>query len=465
LIDPIGAIVAIVAAEYLVQQHGALASGWLVIWQLTAGGAFGALGGIAMATVLRRHWVHEDLWNPAVLASVVLFAALSVEYIGGEAGLMTAVAMGVWLGNTGLRELGRLRQFNEEVTVLLLSFLFILLAADLPLAAIADLGWGAVGVVAVLIWVARPASVFLCTLGSELSYAQRAFVAWVCPRGIVAASVAGLFGTLLTDAGQPGGKQLEALVFVTVALTVAIQGLTIGPVAHLLRVDLPSLRGTIIVGADYFGRMLARLLIAFDRQVILIDRNRFLTNRAMKEGLPAFAGDALSVDDLENAGVRYVDAVLAATTNPSLNTLISQRVKENFRLHRVLVIDELENRRADKAHPFPGAFPGLYNCNRKLADGSVVIRDYRVGEGSEAAGRRLAGLDYGDGEFALMLHRRDRVFLASADQCLEVGDQLLCAAPAGSGTTPLEGLTLAREVGATEIEALAEGVEEGQPGN
>jgi len=443
LIDPVGAIVAILAAEYVVQQHEALVSGGLAVWQLLAGGAIGAVAGVAMAAVLRRRWVHPDLWNPTVLASVIFFTVLAEHYVGGEAGLMTAVIQGVWMANTGLRELGRLRQFNEEVTVLLLSFLFVMLAANLPLAAVRDLGWRALAVVAVLIWVARPLAVAVCTAGSDLTWAQRAFVAWVCPRGIVAASVAGLFGILLRQANIEGGSQLEALVFVTVGITVTLQGLTIGPVAHILGVDVPQLRGTIIIGAEQFGRLLARLLVLFERQVVLIDRNPYLCRRAATEGLLAYTADALSEDALENAGARYVDAVLAATANSSLNTLIAQRVKQEFHAQRVLAIEEdtLRASAENPRYPFPGNLPNLHELNRRIGMESVLVQSYHVDDGSPTVGQRLDEIEFGSDEFALLLLRRDRVFIASAEQVLEAGDRVLCIAPRDAALPPPPGLT------------------------
>ena len=433
LIDPIGAIVAIVGLEYVLGNQGVLEMGWLVLGRLALGGAIGAAAAVAMTYVLRKQWVREDLWNPVVLASVLLAATLASR-LSGEAGLMTAVTEGVVMANTGLREMRRLRQFNEEMTVVLLSFIFVLLAADLPLSKVWALGWGALGVVAILVWVARPLSIFICTAGTEMTTRERLFLSWVCPRGIVAVSVAGLFRILLESAQIPGGDRLEPLVFVTVGLTVTVQGLTIGPVARLLRVDVPSLQGTMIVGADLFGRMLARLLTAFERQVVLIDRSGLLCRAAQSEGLSVYNGDALSVDAMEEAGARYVDTVLAATVNAELNTLIAERVRNNFRVERILsVVEEATQQAAEShPHPFPGNFPGPDETNRLLRAGRLNIVEYEIPAAEN--GTRLNDLPYGDGEFAVFLHRRDRIFVASSDQTMSGGDRLLCAVTVQGGS-------------------------------
>jgi NhaP-type Na+/H+ or K+/H+ antiporter len=424
--DPIGAIISIVALEYVLGQRGMWATGSVALVRLLLGAGVGAVAGLGMTVLLRRRWVREELWNPTVLASVLL-AASAASRLSAEAGLMTAVTQGVVMANTGLRELRRLRRFNEEITVVLLSFVFVLLAADLPLSEVQALGWSAVWVVILVIWVARPLAVFTCTVGSELNVRQRLFLSWVCPRGIVAASVAGLFRLLLNQADILGGSRLEALVFVTVALTVAVQGSTIGPVARSLRVDLPSLGGTIIVGAHRFGRLLARLLIAYGRQVVLIDRNREHVRAAQAEGLPVYHGDALSVDVLEEAGARYVDTVLALTTNTELNTLVADRLRDNFRVQRLLVVVDESTRQAhgEQIFPFPGNFSGPDDVNRALRLGRLRIVEYRGPEGAEE--RSVEDLPYGPGEFALFVYKRDKVFFASTGQTLAAGDRLLCA--------------------------------------
>ncbi len=424
--DPIGAVISIVALEYVLGHRGMWATGSVALVRLLLGAGVGAVAGLGMTALLRRHWIREELWNPVVLASVLL-AAAAAGRLSAEAGLMTAVTQGIVMANTGLRELRLLRRFNEEITVVLLSFIFVLLAAGLPLSQVRALGWSAVWVAILLVWVARPLAVFACTVGSDLNVRQRLFLSWVCPRGIVAASVAGLFRLLLDRADIPGGNQLKALVFVTIALTVTVQGLTIGPVARLLRVDLPSLGGTIIVGAHRFGRLLARLLIAYGRQVVLIDRNREYARAAQKEGLPVYHGDALSVDVLEEAGTRYVDTVLTLTTNTELNTLVADRVRDNFRVQRLLIVVDESTRQAhgEQMYPFPGNFPGPDDVNRALRLGRLRVVEYQAPEGAEE--RSVEALPYGPGEFALFVHKRDKVFFASTGQTLAAGDRLLCA--------------------------------------
>jgi NhaP-type Na+/H+ or K+/H+ antiporter len=449
LIDPIGAIIAIVAIDAVIGNHGVLASGWLIVARMGIGAAVGVGAGLVLAVVLRRRWIPEELRNPTALA-LVLLAAAGASRVSAEAGLMSAVAQGVVLANVGLRDLGRLREFKEALTVILLSFLFVVLAADLRLGAVRALGWPALAVVAVVVWVARPLAVFLATVGSNLSLRERCFVAWICPRGIVAAAVAGLFRILLDEAGIAGGAELEALVFVTVAFTVTLQGLTAGTVARLLGVDHPVLQGTIIVGADSLGRLLEEALSRLRRRVVLIDKNPAFCRAAREEGRTVYEGDALSSDVLEEAGARYADTVMALTRNPELNALVAQQVRQNFRVERVLALG-VDGVGETSDGLFPGRFPGIDEANQLLRHQRLRLVAYAAPPG-EAVGKPLAALPFGENEFALLLQRGDGVLVATGDQRLAAGDRLWCARPVAA-SSPLASLLDSAPAGALPGEA------------
>ncbi len=424
LIDPVGAIVAIVVAECVVGQTPAWGALWLVVLRLGTGAVIGGAAGLVTAFILDRGWVADHLRNPFVLA-IVIFSAAVASRASSEAGLMAAVTQGVVIGNSRVRDLGRMRQFKEEITVLLLSFVFVLLSAGLRVAEVRALGWPALAVVGIVAWVGRPATVFLSTWGSNLTVRQRLFVSWMCPRGIVAASVAGLFAILLARAGISGSAQLEALVFVTVALTVTVQGVSAGWIARWLRVDTPTLRGTVLVGADAFGRLVARLLSERGRPVVLIDLSPLHCRQARLEGFPAYAGDALSVETLEEAGTWYADTFLAMTRNQELNLLIIQQVRNNFRVERILAVAERGALELG-AVPFPGQFPGVDEVNHGLRVRRLETVEV---DPAEWSGRRLGAVPFGPGEFAVLIEHRDQVYVAASDHVLSPGDRLICLRP------------------------------------
>lgn len=318
---------------------------------------------------------------------------------------MAAVVMGLVVANARVRELGRLREFKEELTALLLGFVFVLLAADLRIAQVVGVGWAGLAAVAVMVWIGRPLTVFAATWGSGLGFAQRAFMAWVCPRGLVAASLAGMFASRLEDAGIAGGGELEALVFVTVAVTVVVQAMTVRRVARWLGLDAPTLLEAVVVGAHALGRLVARQLVAHGRPVTLVDANPERCAEARRDGLAVVEGDALSLDVLERAGMADADTLLAITANQELNVLVARLARENFRAERILALADAATMGAE-AVPFPGDFPGVRDADRDLRLGrrELVERDL-----APEAGKRLREVRFDRGEFAILLRHRGRV--------------------------------------------------------
>jgi NhaP-type Na+/H+ or K+/H+ antiporter len=446
LIDPLGAVVALAVAEWAVGRADLASSAPAVALRLSVGAVIGAASGLALALVLRRRWLPEHLIPPAALA-LALFAASWANAVSPEAGLMAAVAAGVALGNAGVPDLGRLRSFKETLTLILLSFVFVLLAADVSLRDVEALGLPALGAVGVVLWVCRPLGVFASTLGSGLSLRERAFMSWICPRGIVAAAVAGLFAILLDEAGVAGGGELQALVFVTVAVSVTLQGLTARTVARRLGIDFPNLLTTIVVGADRIGRLLARLLVAQGREAVLLDRSPLFVRQAQREGLPVVSADALSAAGLEEAGAARADTLVALTRNAELNALIAQRARENFRIERLLAWTEEEagERAPDRPRrPFPGRFPGVDEVNAALRGGRLALIEYEVRE-EPRSGMRVADLPFADGEFALLARRGERVVVVSGEHALARGDRLWFLGPRSGESRTGQPLVLLQE--------------------
>lgn len=430
LIDPFGAVIALAAAEWVAGHASASAAGDVAL-RLGVGAAVGLAAGLLLALPLRRGWIPETLLHAFVLAWLLLAAAIA-NTLAPESGLMTGVVLGATLANAGLQRMPRLREFKESISVLLLSFLFVVLAADLELASVVALGLPGLLVVALLIWVARPLAVFPALAGSDFGLKDRLFAAWICPRGIVAASVAGLFRTLLDRAGIPGGAELQALVFLTVFATVALQGLTAGPVSRLLGLDFPALSETIVVGADRLGRRLARALVDRNRPVVLIDRNPWHCDAARSAGITTLEGDALQPDTLEAAGARSADTLVALTRNAELNVLIAQRARENFPIERLVVFaaGASEPPTSGLLAGFPGSAPSADDVNRGLASGALVLREWSgAAARSEPSGAALRDLAYGDREFALLLERGDASVVATGELLLGKGDRLWCIGP------------------------------------
>jgi NhaP-type Na+/H+ or K+/H+ antiporter len=337
LIDPVGAILAVVVLNIVVRGDAdpvIIMSG--LASRLGLGGLIGIIGGGLLSFVLKKaKFLSEDLKNLTVLASLWGFFGLSQALIS-ESGLMTAVGMGVMVRSAGLTEERLLRRFKNQLSVLAVSILFILLSADLSVAGIFALGWPGLWAVLGLMLVVRPLNVLASTWNSDLNWRQKTFLAWVAPRGIVAASVASLFSIALTKAGINGGDAIKALVFLTIILTVFLQGLTARWVAVWLQIQATETKGAMIVGCNPFGRMVAHLIQDRGESVVMIDADPDYCAQAQAENLTVVRTSALDMTVLNAAGVAQVGSFLTVTSNPEVNSVLAQRVLEEFRPPRVL---------------------------------------------------------------------------------------------------------------------------------
>ncbi len=337
LIDPVGAILAVVVLNIVLRGDTDpifVLSG--LVSRLGLGGLIGVGGGWLLSVLIKyARFLSDDLKNLTVLAGLWGFFGLSQVLIS-ESGLMTAVALGITLRLAGLREERLLRRFKNQLSVLSISVLFILLSADLSLASLFALGWPGLLAVLALMLVVRPLNIIASTWNSDLNWRQKTFLSWVAPRGIVAASVASLFSIALTKQGINGGDAVKALVFLTIILTVCLQGLSARWIADLLKVRSSETTGAMIVGCNPFGRMVARLIQGQGETVVMIDANPEDCERARADNLSVVLTSALDMAALNEAGVADIGTFLTVTSNAEVNSVLAQRVLEEFQLPRVL---------------------------------------------------------------------------------------------------------------------------------
>ena len=222
LIDPLGAILAVLVFNFIVITQAAATSGQLyIILGLTvaSGVILGVLAGYLFGQVLRKHWLPDYLRDYAALAMVILVFTIA-ENVASESGLLAVTIMGVWQANMRDLDIEDILDFKESLTLVLVAGLFIVLAARIDLAALVSLGTGAIVVLLLLQFVAGPLRALLCSAGSELRWQERIFLGWIFPRGIVAAAVSALFALRLEEMGFPGAENLVPMVFtVIVGLT------------------------------------------------------------------------------------------------------------------------------------------------------------------------------------------------------------------------------------------------------
>jgi len=330
LIDPIGAILAVLvlqvalipAAETLqLELYG-------VAMRLGFGLVAGVIAGFLIGGALRlRFLVPKGLENIFTLAAVIL-TLFGCDQVISHSGILAVTIAGVVVGNMPTEVDRDLREFKDQLTVLLVGTLFIILAADIGLDDVLALGWPAMIVVASLIVFVRPLTVALSTAGSELSLREKVFIAWIAPRGIVAAAIVSLTVAAMETEGMAGGTDLKAIVFLTIATTVVLAGFTARPLASLLKLRLPGRDRVAILGAQGLGLALGRELRDGGRDVVFFDSDPERCRRAQEDGFTVIFGDALEERTQLRGQIELVGQAIGLTPNDHLNSLFVGQAKE-----------------------------------------------------------------------------------------------------------------------------------------
>ncbi|HFC53826.1 MAG TPA: sodium:proton antiporter, partial [Gammaproteobacteria bacterium] len=333
VIDPIGALLAVLVFEFIISgQGGSALTHTLAVFGtiLVVGFAMGAAAGYLLGLVLRHHLLPEYLHNVATL--VVVFGVFAFSNaIAEESGLLTVTVMGIWLANMKQVPMRDILNFKESLSVLLISGLFIILAARIETGQFARLGWGAVALFLAIQFVARPAKVFVSTLGSSLEWRERALLAWIGPRGIVAAAVTALFAMRLQQQNYPGAELLVPLAFTIIIGTVVVQSATAGALARLLGVAEPEPKGFLIIGANSFARAIGRVLRKHGFRAVLTDTNwAHIKEARVKDGLDTFYGNPVSDYADRHLNLVGMGRMLGLSRQSDLNALASLKYRTEF---------------------------------------------------------------------------------------------------------------------------------------
>ena len=330
VIDPLGALFAVLVFEFV--RHGPEGTGEMIALAvgktLIVGFGIGWFLAVLLTQAMSRFHLPDTLQNPVTFAMAIL-ALISANAVQEEAGLFAVTVMGIALANQRKTPIKHLLEFKENLTVLLISMLFIILSARLPRSAIADFDWQAVAFLISLLGI-RMIAVWVSTLGSTLTRAERIFVACLAPRGIVAAAVASVFALKLTRGDLEAVDRLSPMVFWTIIGTVSIYGLSAAPLARYLGLAATNPQGTIFIGGQAWVRALAKCLQDLGKPVIIVDSSWANIMAARWAGLTAHFGSALSEQTLDELELGEMRRMLAVTANDELNSLACQRFKESF---------------------------------------------------------------------------------------------------------------------------------------
>ena len=332
VIDPLGALLAVLVFEFIIssQSGDAMEKVMLSFGSVVVSGTIiGFISAHALGVVLRHHLIPEYLRN--VFSLILVFAVFTLsDVIEHESGLLAVTVMGITLANMKNTNIDDILDFKESLSLLLISGLFIILAARVEFYHFNQIGWPAVGVLAILMLVARPISVFISSIGSDLNFREKLLISWIGPRGIVAAAVASLFALRLEEAGYPDAVFLVPLTFLIIIGTVVIQSGTSEFIAKLLGVREPSPTGALIIGAGNVARAIGKAIQESGLKVILTDSNWENTSLARMEGLPTYYGNPISEHAERHLELTGIGRMLAMSGRANLDTLASLRFKSDF---------------------------------------------------------------------------------------------------------------------------------------
>jgi len=333
LIDPIGALVAVLVFEFIsVGGGGAFTKTALIEFGkiLLFGTTFGFTFAHALAFSINKKLIPHYLLNVVALSAVLLVFLLS-EIFAHESGLLAVVVMGMVLGNGNLANLKELLYFKESLSVLLISILFILLSANINIEDLFLLYTWKTGVLFIaVVFIIRPIAVFASTRNSNLKLNEKLFISWVGPRGIVAAGIASLFGSKLIKQGVDGAEYITPLVFMIVLGTVLLNATTARFFAKMVGVFLKKSDAVLFVGASKPVRLIANFLKDKGKRVILIDSNKSFIQEALDSDIEAFKVDVYDDELANNIELNDVGYLIALTGSDQVNMHALNKFSENF---------------------------------------------------------------------------------------------------------------------------------------
>ncbi|MCB0881693.1 MAG: sodium:proton antiporter [Thermoleophilia bacterium] len=355
VVDPVGAILAVLVAQAIIAQgegDTAAVIAASLARTLAVSLALSVPVGLLLAWVVRRHWV-PDYLQGVLFLGVALGCQVASNAAASESGLLTVTVLGIVLANVPGLELRHVREFKEHLQVLLVGVLFIVLAGRVGLDQVRDVAPQALGLVALAVVLVRPVSVFLGLHGTAATRRERTLLAFMAPRGIVAASVTSIFALEFqhaadvlaqraAGAADPGraaelerqasslaslgddAQRLVPIVFILIVCTVAVYGLGVGRLAERLGLATTSPQGVLFAGAAPWVVQAAEQLDALDVPTVVVSDRAQDVSRARMKGLSAVKTNIVSefaVEDLELAGI---GTFIAATDVDSTNSIAAR---------------------------------------------------------------------------------------------------------------------------------------------
>ena len=436
VIDPIGAILAVLVYEQLFHAagHHGDAMQWHapvlgVLKTVGIGLAIAATTGFMLVQFVKRYWIPDYLHGVFFLAAAIGSFAVS-NILVHESGLVTVTLLGIYLANQRQVSLEHVIEFKENIGVFLISCLFIILGSRLDLSILGEVGWRGVAFVALMILIVRPLSVFGAMVGSKLTRNETIFLSFLAPRGIVAAAVVSVFSLqILSTSHDPvileGAAALVPATFMLIVGTVAVYGLGAAPLARRLGLAEANPQGILFAGADPWIRDVAKTLKEIGYAVVIVDTNYRNTSAARMEGLASHCKGILSDHVRNHVNLTGIGKMFALTRNDAINAMAVREFSHLFgsgNVYRLQPKDAEKGERAQIGHVGKGRT--LFN---EKCDEVSMARKYR--EGFRAKATRLTDeftyeqfcSQYGNNVFVLMtIDSKGVIDVATADEEVKV---------------------------------------------
>ncbi|WP_301099588.1 cation:proton antiporter [Otariodibacter sp.] len=348
IIDPMGAIAVVLVYEYIISGGEASEIGTFAKI-IGIAGVLGMVGAWILANLIKRHFIPEFLRNVFVLAYILLLFSTS-NHFAHESGLLTVTVLGVALANWKNFPKENILEFKESLTVLLISVLFIVLAARMNLESLLSVGLSGIALLFLAMFIVRPLAVWISSFRSNLTFNEKAMISWVGPRGIVAAAISSLFAIQLQGYNIKGTELLIPLVFLIIIGTVLIQGLGAKAIAGLLGVREVANTGVLIVGSSPVALTIAKSLKDLGIDVIVANSNYSEISKARMLGLRTYYGSPISThadNYLDLIGIGYLFAI---STDKELNTLSEIHYRHEFDENNIYRIRFSEDNNQTERH-------------------------------------------------------------------------------------------------------------------
>ncbi len=444
--DPISVILAALIFEWiLLDKSGISALGYMAI-TIGMGSILGLFGGIVLAYILQNFSMITAQYARLFTLTMVLLTFTFAEIFGEGSGILAVAILGLIIGSTEIAHKESIKEFKGDLVIILLSIIFILLAAMIRFEYIWNIGIMGVAVILILLFVIRPTAIMASTVNSMLSFKEKTFISVISPRGVVPASMVTYFAIRIKglDGTADGVDVLVGLVFLTVIFSVLLPGIFAGTLARKLGVIPMEI---LIIGGGGVGRELAQRFDKRGENVVIVDTDESNCQKVMELGIKSVRGDGNDLNVLEKAGIRHAKYIVATTDKDNVNLLACQIAKSKFGFSSNMLVA-----RVNDPNNIP-LFSEMGIRSMSPINSAAIILENMVGRhdlftmcevGTEGdiieatisnpkiVGKAIKDIDVPKNSLIVLVRRGDQSIIAHGDTILEEGDQVTIIGRSGA---------------------------------